>query len=291
VEAEAKKRGLTLAALLSEEVDRKVKEPTDAEVEAFYLGQRDRLNKPFEQVKSQLAKALKQIRLVQARQEYGKQIRDRAEVAVLLQPPRIHVAVDPKRFRGKSSAPVQIVEFSDFQCPYCGSSEATVRQLLEKYGDQVALSYRDFPLKEIHPNAEGAAEAARCAADQGKFWEYHDRIFEKQTSLDKSGLTDLARNIGLDVSKFDSCISAGRYKAAIEQDRQQGTAAGVSGTPAFFINGIFLNGAQPALAFEKIIDAELARTQAARVARSQKQRSTECGHNKSTHLFSGTITG
>jgi protein-disulfide isomerase len=259
LEAEAKKEGLSTDKLLEKEADSKVTEPTDAEVEAYYLGQKDRLNRPFDEVKTQLASRLKQARIQQAREEYMASLREKAKVTVLLDRPRVEVAADPKRVRGNPKAPVSIVEFSDFQCPYCHRIEPTLKQVLAKYPDQVSLSFRDFPLRQIHPQAELAAEAARCAEEQGKFWEYHDALFAG-SKLDRDALVEEARTLKLDDGRFEACLTAGKYKAEIDKDVQDGARAGVAGTPGFFINGIPLSGAQPLDSFTQVIDEELARS-------------------------------
>jgi protein-disulfide isomerase len=258
LEAEAKKRGLTAEQLVAEEVDSRLPTPSDAELEAFYLGQRDRLNRPFAEVKGQLQQGLQQARLQQARQDYVRRLRERADVVILLRPPKVEISHDPARLRGRPDAPITIVEFSDFQCPFCQRAQPALKDVLAKYGERVKLAYRDFPLQQIHPRAQAAAEASRCAADQGKFWEYHDLLFTNFGKLDQAALLGHARTLQLDEGRFESCLSGGKHQAAVEKDAQEGAAAGVNGTPAFFVNGIFLSGAQPASAFEKIIDEELA---------------------------------
>jgi protein-disulfide isomerase len=257
LEEAAKKQGLSTEKLLEREVHAKVGEPTESEVEAYYLARKDELDYSFGEIKTQLQQALKDAKLQQVRNGYLKRLREETQVAVLLDPPRSNVGFDPARVRGHAGAPVTIVEFSDFQCPYCGKAESTVKEVLGKYTDTVRFAYRDFPLHS-HPHAQGAAEASRCAADQGKYWEYHDLLFAHQDKLDPAGLAEQARILKLDEKKFDECLKSGKYQAAVEKDLQDGTQAGVSGTPAFFINGVFLNGAQPASAFEKIIESELA---------------------------------
>jgi protein-disulfide isomerase len=149
------------------------------------------------------------------------------------------------------------VEFSDFECPYCGSAHDTVEQVMNSYAGKVRLVYRQFPLS-FHPHAAKAAEASLCAADQGKFWEYHDVLFKNQKKLEPTELKAHASEVGLDGQKFGQCLDSGDKKKAVDADQQAGLAAGVGGTPAFFINGIFLNGAQPIDEFKKVIDAELA---------------------------------
>ena len=255
IEAEAKKKGVSTDKLIEQEVDAKIGDPTDAEVYAFYLGQKSQ--QKFDDVKAQLKTSLKQAKLQQAHRDFYVQLRKQSQVAVLLQPPIVEVSYDSARVRGNPKAPVMIVEFADFQCPYCQSVERTLKNVLGKHEGQVAISFRDMPLTQIHPLAQGAAEAARCAQEQGKFWEYHDLLF-KDRKLDKDGLAEEARALKLDEKQFDSCITSERYKAQIDQDVQDARKAGVGGTPAFFINGVFLDGAQPESAFETSIQDALA---------------------------------
>ena len=258
LEEEAKKKGLTTEKLLQQEVDAKIQDPTDADLQGYYFALKDRFNKPFEEVKDEVKTAMKQAKIQAARQDYMKALRARNEVAILLGPPRVDAAYDPARVRGNPKAPVMIVEFSDYQCPYCHQAETTIKEVLAKYGDKVSLAYRDFPLTAIHSQAEIAAEASRCALEQGKFWEYHDQLFTA-SKLDKDALIEYARNLKLDDKQFGSCLTGEKYKADIDKDLQEGRKAGVSGTPGFFINGIALSGSQPKDAFARAIDDELAR--------------------------------
>jgi protein-disulfide isomerase len=258
LDAEAARREISVGELLRQEVDSKTPQPTDPEVEAFYQGQKDRINQPLEQVKDQLQQMLLQNRAQQVRQNFLKTLRDQADVSILLAPPRIEVDMDPNRLRGNPNAPVTIVEFSDFQCPYCQRAYPIIQAVLAKYAKQVKISYRDFPLRGMHPQAQLAAQASRCAGEQGKFWEYHDELFSKPNQLSQEQLTQHATAIGLDGEQFQACLVSGRFDGSIEQDLQDGMQAGVSGTPAFFINGILVSGAQPASVFEKTIDSELA---------------------------------
>jgi protein-disulfide isomerase len=259
LEAAAKKQGLTTEELLVQEVDSKVPDPSDAEIEGYYLAQRERLNRPLDDsLKSELRLSVKQVKMQQFREDYMKRLHADSNVAILLSPPRVQVGYDPKRLRGNPSAPVMIVEFSDYQCPYCHRVEPTINEVLAKYGDKVSLAYRDFPLTAIHSQAEIAAEASRCASEQGRFWEYHDQLFAA-SKLDKDTLVEYARNLKLDDKQFDSCLTSKKYKAEIEKDSEEGKKAGVQGTPGFFINGVTLSGAQPEDAFTRLIDDELQR--------------------------------
>jgi len=259
LENAAKEKGLTSDKLLQQEVDAKVQEPSDDEIEGYYLAQAGRLNRPLDDaLKTQLRQSIKQAKIQQLRQDYMKRLHSDNKVVVLLSPPRVQVAYDPKRLRGNPKAPVMIVEFSDYQCPYCHQVEPTVKDLLTKYGDKVSLSYRDFPLTAIHSQAQIAAEASRCALEQGKFWEYHDQLFTA-SKLEKDALIEYARNLKLDDKQFESCLTSEKYKADIDKDVQEGRKAGVTGTPGFFINGVALSGAQGQDAFARVIDDELAR--------------------------------
>lgn len=262
IEVEAKKKGLDSKKLLAQEVDAKIPEPTNSEVEGFYLAQQGQLNKPLEEVKPQLRQQLKQAKVQQARQSYLAQLRTQAEVVVHLAPPKVAVSHDPDRVKGNPNAPITIVEFSDFQCPFCKRAEPTLNELLAKYEGKVRLAYRDFPLSQIHPQAQKAAEASRCAGEQGKFWEYHDVLFADQAKLDPQSLTEHAKSLKLDEKSFEECLNSGKYTAAVGKDLEEGKQAGVSGTPAFFINGISLSGAVPLESFTRLIDEELARKEA-----------------------------
>jgi protein-disulfide isomerase/tetratricopeptide (TPR) repeat protein len=177
------------------------------------------------------------------------------------------VSFDPARLKGSPEAPVMIVEFSDFQCPFCRKLQPTLKNLLAKYPGRVSLAYRDFPLRGMHGQAELGAESSRCAGDQGKFWEYHDLLFLNPEKLNRPGLLDLARIAKLDEKQFESCLQSGKHRAAVEKDLQDGIRAGVMGTPGIFINGTLLSGAQPESVFEKLIEAELARSDRERATR------------------------
>jgi protein-disulfide isomerase len=268
LEREAKSQGLSTDAFLEQMVDRKQSAPSGPEIEAYYLAQKDRLNnRPLNEIRPQIEQALIQAKRQQARQDYIDRLKQKASVSILLSRPRVAVTADPNRLRGNADAPVTIVEFADFQCPYCEAAEATLKQVLQKYEGRVQLGFRDFPLRQIHPQAQSAAEASRCAGNQGKFWEYHDVLFANQTDLNENAYAEHARKIGLDVAKFQACLDSGSSRPLIESDLQSGMAVGVTGTPAFYINGAMLSGAQPASDFESIIDLELANAKTANSAK------------------------
>lgn len=257
IEVEAKKKGLTIEELLKEEVDSRIQEPSDAEAKGYYLGMKSQTTLSFDTIKPQIIRLLKNLEIQQARDSYENSLQAKADVSVRLQPPSVHVPYDPARVEGNPNAPVTIVEFADFQCAFCRKTEDTLRALLAKYDGRVKLAFLDFPLTEIHGQAEKAAESARCAGEQGKFWEYHDNLFADQSKLDEANLIGRARNLHLNESAFRSCLASGKFKQDIQANREEGTNAGVTGTPAYFINGVFLSGAQPQAEFEKIIDNAL----------------------------------
>ncbi len=199
-----------------------------------------------------------QTELPQNRQDYLKRVREHLEMPASLQQAKTEVSFDPARLRGSPHVPVIIIEFSDFQCPLCRKVQPTLKSLLAKYEGRVSLAYRDFPLRGMHGQAELGAESSRCAGEQGKFWEYHDLLFDNPDKLNQNGLLELARNAKLGEKQFDSCLSSGKYRSQVQRDLQDGIRAGVMGTPGIFINGILLSGAQPEAAFEQVIESELA---------------------------------
>ncbi|MCC6904344.1 MAG: DsbA family protein [Anaerolineae bacterium] len=179
-------------------------------------------------------------------------------------PARIdNVNVDDDPAFGPEDAPVTIVEFSDYQCPYCKRyKDQTYAALREQYGDNIRYVFRDFPLTSIHPDAFLAAEAATCAGDQGKYWEMHDTIFANQiVGIGKDALIGFAGDLDLDVDAFTECIESGKYTEEVQKDMTEAQSYGVTGTPSFFINGVRLVGAQPLETFQAVIDAELESTQ------------------------------
>jgi protein-disulfide isomerase len=256
LEAAAKKKGESADAFLVEEVDRTLAQPTDAEVLAYYLAQPERGRRPFLQAKDQLREALHKAQIQYARDAYLDRLRSQANVAVLLNPSRARVSYDAARLKGTPSAPVMIVEFADFQCPYCRQEEGALKSVLAKYGNSVALAYRDYPVSQLHQFAGQAAEASRCAAEQGSYWQFHDMLMTGK--LDSPGLKQYAHTLKLDEKQFDNCLETGRFKDAVEHDRQDAERLGVTSTPTFFINGIAVVGAETEASLSRLIEQELA---------------------------------
>jgi protein-disulfide isomerase len=199
-----------------------------------------------------------------ARQEaFLASLRSNAKIVDRLEPPlaaRVDVPIDGAPVRGPADARVTVVEFSDFECPFCKRANGTMASLLEKYSGKIKLVYRDFPLEAIHPLARKAAEAARCARDGGKFWEYHDVLFAESPKLAPEDLKRYAVQVGLDAAKFNACLASGSQSASVQSDIDEGQRLGITATPVFFINGRSVKGAQPTEAFARVIDDELSRS-------------------------------
>lgn len=174
-----------------------------------------------------------------------------------LTPPVLPVSTEGDRLLGPDQAPITIVEFSDFQCPYCQLSVKVLKELRQLYGDRIRLVYRDY-LGSNHPYALQAAEAARCAGEQGQFWAYHDLLFERQSPGRGWDFPSLANELGLQADAFHGCLNSGRYRDQIMKDLQDGLKLGVMSTPTFFVNGRPLVGAQPLVNFQALIDTLLA---------------------------------
>lgn len=252
---EAKARHTTPEALLDAQRGPPVSE---AQVRAFYDQRQAEINQPYETVASKVRELLEKTSSEGKKRSYLDQLRIKYHAAVLLEPRRESVAASGPE-RGPANAPVTIIEFSDFQCPFCGRLEPVLERVLARYPTQVRLVYRNYPLPELHPQAEKAAEAALCARDQGKFWEMHDLLFAEQGALGVDQLKDKAHRLGLDADKFAQCLDSGQMSSAVDVDFKDGEALGIQGTPANFINGRFLPGAVEEGELTAIIDDELAR--------------------------------
>ncbi len=174
---------------------------------------------------------------------------------------KVDIAItDDDHIRGNPDAKVTLVEYSDFECPFCEAAHPTFQKILETYGDDVRMIYRHYPLS-FHPQAQKAAEASECAADQDKFWEMHDKLFALNTAgtLSVDNFKKAAGELGLKQSEFDSCLDTGTNAQKVKDSLAQGTQYGVQGTPATYVNGTLVSGAVPYEQFAAVIDAELAK--------------------------------
>ena len=261
IAGEAKKRGISTDALMQEEVTAKLAPVTDEEIALFYGANQARLQKDLSAWRGEIRTFLLQQRAAERRQAFATELRAQGEVEVLLAEPKVfrsEVSVDGAFAKGNAAAPVTIVEFSDFHCPFCRRVQPVVAQLLTKYGDKVRLVYKDFPLDSLHSQARAAAEAARCAGEQGKFWEFHDKIYAGGSDSSLATMKRYAQEaLVADMPKFEACVSTRKYQAIVQRDVAEGIKLGVTGTPGFFINGRMISGAQPFEVFSSIVDLEL----------------------------------
>src|SRR5437879_1764612 len=219
VKQEASARKTTPADLEKQEVAAKVAEPSDEEIQKVYDANKAQLgSQTLEQMKPRIVEYLTQQGVQRRRQAFVEELKKAHKTTVELRPPVIEVATAGRPERGGGTkAPVTTIEFSDYQCPFCGRAESTVDEVMKHYGNKVRLVYRDFPLP-MHAQARPASEAASCANAQGKFWEYHATLFANQTALGEDQLKEYAKNVGLDAAKFDQCLKDKPFKAAIDKD-------------------------------------------------------------------------
>ena len=257
---EASRRGITTAALLEAEVTSKSSTATDEDVAVYYGANQAKLQKDLNAWRDQIRKFLNMQKAAERRTAFLQQLRSQHKVEVFLKAPpvfRAEIVTAGAYAKGPANAPIQIVEFSDFHCPFCKRVEPTIAQVLKKYDGKIRFVYKDFPLDSLHPQARAAAEAARCAGEQGKYWEFHDKVYAGEPDASAPTMQAYAKEVGLDAAAFETCRSSRKYQAQVQTDAAEGTKLGVNGTPGFFINGRFLSGAQPLEAFSNIIDEEL----------------------------------
>jgi protein-disulfide isomerase len=259
--AEAVKRGVTKEALIQSEIDARTSVPTDADVQSFYEINRSRLNVTGDPM-PQIRQYLFQQKRAEVSAAFIAQLKTAHNVSLNLEPHRVNVSTVGFPVRGPETAPVTIVEFSDFECPFCANLFPTMKQIEKDYVGKVRIVYRQFPLSSIHPNAQKAAEASLCAHDQQKFWELHDAMFADIRNISVEALKIKAAELKMDVDAFGTCLDSGKYIDAVQADHNEGVRLGVTGTPALFVNGRFINEAQPYAVIAKIIDDELGRSAA-----------------------------
>jgi protein-disulfide isomerase len=257
---EAARRGVSVQQFVHDEISAKIQAVSPEQVQAFYEANKTRIKQPLEKVSEQLTSYLQQQAQEQRRQALLKELQPRYPVMVALRPPTVEVATEGEPTLGPGNAPVTIVEFSDFQCPYCRQAQSTVKRLMAEYEGKIKLVFRDFPLRNIHPQAQKAAEAAQCAAEQQKFWPYHDKLFSS-TNLQMDELKKFAQELELNLEQFTTCLDSGKSAAGIDTDMEAGQQAGVNATPTFFVNGSPLSGAASYERFKELVDAALERGQ------------------------------
>ena len=262
IQQAAKAKGVTAEQYMQAEVGKRLKPVTDAEIVTFYEQNQGQMQgRPLADVGPSIRKYLDDQQRSGSQQAVIAELRKAGPpIRLLIAAPRQQVNIGAEdASEGPANAPVTIIEFSDFQCPFCQRVMPTLKQVRQKYGDKVRIVWKDFPLTSIHPQAFKAAEAGNCAREQGKFWEYHDRLFTNQQALQPEFLKKYAADAGLDASKFNACLDTAKYSDRVQEQMGIGTGLGVASTPALFINGRLIAGAQPYETFVSIIDEELER--------------------------------
>ena len=263
LEAEAKAKGAAdVDALLKVEVEDKVTAPTEDEVRAHYaVLQRNLRGAAYEEVADRVRADLLRRRQGERFGAYFEELKAKYGVKTTLtfpDMPRIPVSADDDPSKGAATASVTIIQFAEYQCPYCGQADKVIDQVLQQYDGKVKVVFRDYPLG-FHDRAIPAAVAANCAGDQGKYWEMHKLLMSNQRALEEADFVAHATALQLDLAKWNTCRQDPKQAAEVQKDFEDGNAVGVSGTPAFFINGIMLSGALPFEEFKVVIDRELAK--------------------------------
>jgi protein-disulfide isomerase len=239
LQMEAKRQNITLEALLDKEVNKKVVDPSEDQLQIYY----DDLNakESYAALRDKILERIRQRRIAKARDAYIQALRAKADILVTLAPPAADFSIGNAPRLGPAEAPVRLVEFADYECPYCARMNPQIKKLREEFGDKLSLYFKDLPLP-MHAQAQKAAEAAHCAGQQDKYWQYHDLLFSNG-GLGIAQLKQYARDLKLDPNKFDTCLDSGAETAAVQSDYREAQKLGLTGTPSFFLNGRFFSGA------------------------------------------------
>ena len=260
IEREAQARGVGRDELLAAELPARTEEVTDAEIDRIVEANKDRVgDRSIEELRPEIRSLLKRQRPAQALRRYMTELRRAADdVVITLDPPRQQIETSAAdRSQGPADAPVVIVEFSDFECPYCKQATDTMAALIARYPDRIRFVYKDFPLPS-HPHAFKAAEAGHCAHEQEQFWPFHDKLFAAQDALDVESLKAYAGELGLDADAFAACLDDGRHAQSVNAEMAAGRRYGASSTPTLYVNGRPVFGALPLDVFDEIVREELA---------------------------------
>jgi protein-disulfide isomerase len=251
---------VTPEALMQREVTDKIEPVSDEAVRAFYDDNPQAMGgAAFAQVEARVRAQLEAAEGASKRRAFIEPLEEKAAITTYLEPPRYDIVVTERdRIKGSQDAAVTIVEYADFECPFCIRVLPTLARIEAEYGDEVRLVFRDLPLS-IHPYAWPAAEAGQCAHAQGKFWEFHDKAFAANGQLAPADLTRLAAEAGLDVDSFDTCVNSRRFEDAVALDASRAAELGITGTPVFYVNGRLIQGAESFERFAQLVEDELAR--------------------------------
>ena len=256
---EAEARGMSVEDFERIEVFAKMDPVSPEQARDFYDANAERMPRSFEELEGRITVHLQRQAELRRREALARELRASYPVRLSLAPPRADVTADDDPFMGPEDAPVTLIEFSDFQCPYCRRVQSVLKRLMTAYHGQVKLVFRDFPLRQVHPEAQKAAEAAQCANDQGQFWQYHDLLFASN-DLRVDDLKRYAAEMGLDTESFNECLDSEKYSQEVQRDIDDARIAGVNATPSFFVNGLPINGAVPFERFVELVELALERT-------------------------------
>jgi protein-disulfide isomerase len=253
---EARRENLTVDKLYDRQVKSRIKIPTEAQLKFYYdtLGASQSFDALRQKISDRIVRTQEQKLLA----DYVASLRAKENARILLRPPKLEVTLGDAPVIGSKDAPVTMVEFADFECPYCRQTEPNLQKLREQFPDKLRIVYKNFPLP-IHSHAQKAAEAGVCAGEQGKFWPYHDKLMaQTPPELEVPQLKAVAASLKLDTARFDQCLDSGKEATAVSHDLEQGKTLGISGTPGFFINGYFLSGAAPYNTMRDLVEQQLA---------------------------------
>jgi len=268
LERQAQKENVTVPELFERHVNAALPpDPSDDALRVFYEGI-PKVQQSFEEIRGRILETIRQTRIEKAKAAYIKSLRDAAKVAVVIGAPRAPVSLKDTPVRGAAKAPVTIVEFADYECPYCQQIHAVLEKVEADFKDKVAFAYKDSPLP-MHPHAQKAAEAAHCAGTQGKYWEYHDALFVDR-KLEIAQLKDAARSLNLDTEAFDKCLDSGETAGIVKSQLGEATSYNIQGTPSFLINGRFFEGVLSYDQLRTAIEEELSASSARRAETAQR---------------------
>jgi len=254
LERQAQKEKVSVAELQERHVNRKIApDPSEDALRVYYEGLN--IEEPFEAVRDKIVEHLRQRRTAKAKAAYVQELRREAKVEVVLAPPRAKVSLEHTPVRGRADAPLTLVEYADYECPYCQQIQPALSKLEAEYKEKLAFAYKDVPLP-MHPHAQKAAEAAHCAGAQNKYWEYHDLLLTSK-NLDIAGLKAQARQLQLEGKAFDRCLDAGEQSEVVKAQVEEAQKFGIQGTPSFFLNGRFFSGNLTYEQLRRIVEEEL----------------------------------
>jgi protein-disulfide isomerase len=269
LDEQAKKEGVTVQELLERHVNAVIaKDPSDEALRVYFEGVDT--TEPFESVRDKIVDALRQRRIAKAKAAYMQSLRAQNPMTIMLAPPRAPISMKDVAVRGGEGTVVTLLEFADFQCPYCQQIQPTLSKIEEEFKGKVSFAYKDFPLP-MHPDAQKAAEASHCAGAQGKYWDYHDVLFANR-QLDPPALKTYARDLKLDTKAFETCLDSGQMSGVVGTQNSEAQALGVQGTPTFYVNGRYVSGNVTYERLKSVITEELSALEAQSGSRDKKER-------------------